>query len=70
MKEVKRAIRDAYDSGAPTLRIIVGKGNHSKNKIPVLKNAISNELQRCVNSPSLACCNMAYFFLVFVLGVA
>ncbi|CAL1706692.1 unnamed protein product [Somion occarium] len=43
---VKTAIRDAYDTNAPELRIIVGKGKHSKNNIPVLKLAIVGELQK------------------------
>ncbi|KAK7692476.1 hypothetical protein QCA50_004101 [Cerrena zonata] len=46
MVAVKTALRDAYVNGAPTLRIIVGKGKHSNNKIPVLKNAVITNLQR------------------------
>ncbi|KAI0755899.1 hypothetical protein BC629DRAFT_1553274 [Irpex lacteus] len=44
--QVKKAIRDARGFGAPQLRIIVGKGNHSKNNVPVLKPAIMSELQK------------------------
>ncbi len=46
--QVKKAIRDARGFGAPQLRIIVGKGNHSKNNVPVLKPAIMSELQKYV----------------------
>ena len=46
--QVKKAIRDARGFGASQLRIIVGKGNHSKNNVPVLKPAIISELQKCV----------------------
>ncbi|KAI0085101.1 hypothetical protein BDY19DRAFT_968075 [Irpex rosettiformis] len=44
--QVKKAIRDARGFGATQLRIIVGKGNHSKGNVPVLKPAITSELQK------------------------
>ena len=45
--QVRKAIRDARGFGAQELRIIVGKGNHSKDKAPVLKPAIISELKKC-----------------------
>ena len=45
-KQVKRAMREALLDGASELRIITGRGNHSKNKIPVLKTAILAELAK------------------------
>ncbi|KAI0687902.1 hypothetical protein BC835DRAFT_372336 [Cytidiella melzeri] len=44
--QVKKAIRDARGFGAPHLRIIVGKGKHSKDNVPVLKPAVISELQK------------------------
>jgi len=46
MAQTKKALRDAYVSSSPELRIITGRGKHSKNKIPVLKLAIIGEMQR------------------------
>lgn len=46
MIQTKRALRTAYVSGSPELRIITGRGKHSKNKIPVLKLAIVGEMQK------------------------
>lgn len=43
--QVKRALRDAITSNSPQLRIITGKGKHSKDGIPALKLAIIRELQ-------------------------
>ena len=48
LMQVKLAIRDARAFGARSLRIIVGKGNHSKNNVPVLKTAVTNQLQQFV----------------------
>lgn len=47
---MKKAIRYAMIQGAPELRIICGKGLHSKNNVPVLKSAIVAELQRYVSA--------------------
>ncbi|KAL4242673.1 hypothetical protein ABKN59_011580 [Abortiporus biennis] len=44
--QVKRALRDAYTAGSPKLRIITGRGKHSKKNIPVLKLALVGELQK------------------------
>ncbi|KAI0339844.1 hypothetical protein BDW22DRAFT_1360862 [Trametopsis cervina] len=44
--QVKKAIRDARGFGATQLRIIVGKGKHSKDNVPVLKPAVISELQK------------------------
>ncbi|PSR78751.1 hypothetical protein PHLCEN_2v7286 [Hermanssonia centrifuga] len=44
--QVKKAFRDAYRMGAPQLRIITGRGKHSKGGIPVLKLAIVGEMQK------------------------
>jgi DNA-nicking Smr family endonuclease len=37
---VERALRDALLAGAPRLRVITGRGNHSVDGIPVLKARI------------------------------
>lgn len=42
--EVERALREAIETRASSLRIITGKGNHSKGKIPILKPAIMQKL--------------------------
>lgn len=43
--KVQEALYDAIVAGVPELRIITGRGNHSKGKIPVLKNAIIGAMQ-------------------------
>jgi DNA-nicking Smr family endonuclease len=48
IKRTELALRDAFESGSQELRVIVGKGNHSVGKIPVLKTAILGELQKSV----------------------
>ncbi|KAI0630407.1 hypothetical protein C8Q77DRAFT_1219953 [Trametes polyzona] len=40
IEKVEQALYDAIVTGTPELRIITGRGNHSKNKIPALKLAI------------------------------
>lgn len=42
--EVKRALREARSSGSPELRIITGRGKHSKGNIPVLKKALIQKM--------------------------
>ncbi|KAH9839259.1 uncharacterized protein C8Q71DRAFT_504502 [Rhodofomes roseus] len=42
---VEQALYDAMVTGVPELRIITGRGNHSKGKIPVLKLAIIGAMQ-------------------------
>jgi DNA-nicking Smr family endonuclease len=37
---VEKALRDAIVAGAPRLRVITGRGNHSVGNIPVLKTRI------------------------------
>ncbi|KAI0072513.1 hypothetical protein K474DRAFT_1604982 [Panus rudis PR-1116 ss-1] len=44
--EIRRALKDAYVSGATSLKIIVGKGKHSKGKLSVLKPAVIRELEK------------------------
>ena len=48
--KVKRGVRYAMIQGSPELRVICGKGLHSKDKTPVLKSAIINELKTYVSS--------------------
>lgn len=40
LRRVERALRDAIVDNASRLRVITGRGNHSKDNIPVLKNAV------------------------------
>jgi len=42
---VEQALYDAMVTGVPELRIITGRGNHSKGKIPALKLAIIGAMQ-------------------------
>lgn len=44
--EVKRALKEALEKGASELRIITGRGNHSQDKLPILRPAVQQELQR------------------------
>ncbi|EIN11397.1 hypothetical protein PUNSTDRAFT_118810 [Punctularia strigosozonata HHB-11173 SS5] len=46
VKRTELALRSAYEGGASELRVIVGRGNHSVGKIPVLKTAILGHLQK------------------------
>ncbi|KAJ3538305.1 hypothetical protein NM688_g6540 [Phlebia brevispora] len=46
MSEVKRALKEALESDAPELRIITGRGNHSKGKLPILKPTIKREMEK------------------------
>ena len=48
LSQMRRALRDALDNGASELRIITGRGNHSQNKVSVLKPAIITELIKYV----------------------
>lgn len=45
LTQVKRGIRFAMIQGSSELRIICGKGLHSKDKTPILKGAVINELK-------------------------
>ncbi|KAH9935722.1 uncharacterized protein B0H18DRAFT_421658 [Fomitopsis serialis] len=45
---VEQALYDAMVTGVPELRIITGRGNHSKGKIPALKLAIIGAMQESV----------------------
>lgn len=48
--QVKKGLRYAMIQGAPELRVICGKGLHSKNNMPVLKGAIIDEMKKFVHS--------------------
>lgn len=45
------AIRDALVAGATRLRVICGRGNHSRNKLPVLKLALIAAMEQYVVYP-------------------
>jgi DNA-nicking Smr family endonuclease len=45
---VERALRDALVAGAPRLRVITGRGNHSVDNIPVLKTRITEAMAEYV----------------------
>jgi DNA-nicking Smr family endonuclease len=47
-QRVERAMAAAYDAGAPRLRVITGRGNHSVDNIPVLKTRIIEAMAECV----------------------
>ena len=48
IEETERALRNALSSGYGTLKVITGKGLHSKNKLPVLRNALVRAMQEYV----------------------
>ena len=47
-EKVEQALYDAIVTGVPELRIITGRGNHSKGGIPRLKLAIIGAMEECV----------------------
>lgn len=47
-RRVEKMLRDMLLQNASTLRVIVGKGNHSAGNVPVLKTAILDHMARCV----------------------
>ena len=49
-EKVERALYDAVVTGVPELRIITGRGNHSKVGILRLKLAIISAMEECVHS--------------------
>ena len=50
-RRVEKSLRDMLLAGASTLRVIVGKGNHSANNVPVLKQTILEHMARYVAPP-------------------
>jgi len=48
IRETNKALRDMLLEGGGELRVIVGRGLHSRNKIPVLRPAIITEMKKCV----------------------
>lgn len=48
LEKVEEALYDAIVTNTPELRIITGRGNHSKNGIPALKLAIIGCIQEYV----------------------
>ncbi|KAG5647057.1 hypothetical protein DXG03_001427 [Asterophora parasitica] len=42
----EKALRDAFTEGRPTVRVIVGKGLHSADGIPVLKEAVMKAMAK------------------------
>lgn len=48
LSRLEKALRDMLLQDAAKLRVIVGKGNHSANKVPVLKKAVIKEMERYV----------------------
>jgi DNA-nicking Smr family endonuclease len=43
---VEKAFREALISGYGTLKVVTGRGLHSKNNLPVLKNAVIREMEK------------------------
>ena len=50
---VERKLRELQLAGKQRLKVIVGKGKHSKHGIAVLKPAVLNAMQRCVITPDI-----------------
>jgi len=46
LSRLQKALRDMLLQDATKLRVIVGKGNHSVNKVPVLRKAVIQEMQK------------------------
>lgn len=51
--KTEQAFRDLLSKGQSTLNVIVGRGLHSKNGIPVVKNYIMDQMQKYVLISSL-----------------
>lgn len=49
-RRVEKMVRDMLLQNASTLRVIVGKGNHSVNNIPVLRQTIVQAMEQYVMS--------------------
>ena len=47
IEKVEEALYDSIVTKTPELRIITGRGNHSKNGIPALKLAIIGAMSEC-----------------------
>jgi DNA-nicking Smr family endonuclease len=45
VRQTEKALREALTHGFPDIKVIVGKGLHSRNRTPVLKLAIIREMQ-------------------------
>jgi hypothetical protein len=45
IRRTEVAIRETLLSGGVQLRIVVGRGNHSQNKLPALKLALMAKMQ-------------------------
>ena len=52
IEKVEQALYDAIVTNTPELRIITGRGNHSKGGIPAIKLAVIGLMQEYVFSPS------------------
>jgi len=46
LSRLEKALRDMLLQDATKLRVIVGKGKHSVNKVPVLKRAVMEEMEK------------------------
>ena len=53
IEKVEQAIYDSLVTKTPELRIITGRGNHSKNGIPALKLAIIGAMSEYAGLPSI-----------------
>lgn len=51
IEKVEQALYDAIVTNTPELRIITGRGNHSKGGIPAIKLAVIGLMQEYVSSP-------------------
>lgn len=61
LQKTEQAFRDLLSNGQVTLRVIVGKGLHSKNKVPAIKNFIIETMRKYV----LDCLHSLDFSLIF-----
>ena len=59
---VEQALRDMLLQSATNLRVIVGRGNHSVNKIPVLKMAVLKAMRRYILDPFRPAFPGAYYW--------
>jgi hypothetical protein len=48
IRVTEKAFRDVLVNGQNSLRVIVGKGNHSRGGFPVLKGALIREMEKYV----------------------
>lgn len=58
LQKTEQELRNQLRNGQSTLKVIVGRGIHSKGGVPVIKNYIMAEMQRYCHSFTLSVLNI------------